>query len=452
MKTKYLKYTLFLLLLTALSCKKNALDIKSDDALVVPSTLQDFQGMLDNEVTINTSAPALDEMSTDNLYLPYTTWQALSNAFERNSYIWAKDIFQGASSNDWYYAYQKVFYANVILDGLQNIQVTDINRTDYNNVKGQALFLRAYSFFKIAQDYAKPYIASSAKTDLGIVLRLTSDINAKSVRSTVQQTYDQITSDLLTAQSLLPVTPSYKTRASQPAAAALLARIYLTMGDYQNAFKYADASLKAFSTLLDYNTLNAAASYPVPLLNSEVEYHQALSLYLTFLNMQVDPGLIQSYNSNDLRLTVFYKNNNNGTYSYKGSYVGSLTLFGGIAADETYLIRAECNARLGNTSDAMNDLNTLLQKRYKTGTFTALTASSADNALSLILAERRKELVFRGLRWSDLRRLNQDPRFTVTLTRNLNGTVYTLPPNDPKYVFPISDNVITYSGIQQNPR
>jgi hypothetical protein len=135
-----------------------------------------------------------------------------------------------------------------------------------------------------------------------------------------------------------------------------------------------------------------------------------------------------------------------------GSYSGSLLYFDGLATDELYLIRAECNARSGKTTEAMNDLNDLLITRYATGHFTPLTASNAGNALDQILTERRKELVLRGLRWSDLRRLNKDPHYAVTLTRTLNGQTYSLPPNDNKYVFPIPDDEIKISGIPQNPR
>jgi hypothetical protein len=56
------------------------------------------------------------------------------------------------------------------------------------------------------------------------------------------------------------------------------------------------------------------------------------------------------------------------------------------------------------------------------------------------------------LRWIDLRRLNTDSRYAVTLTRNLNNQIYTLPPNDQRYVLPIPDLEIKLSGIEQNPR
>lgn len=93
-----------------------------------------------------------------------------------------------------------------------------------------------------------------------------------------------------------------------------------------------------------------------------------------------------------------------------------------------------------------------MAKRWKTGSFVPLTAATAEGALRLVLAERRKEMVGRGMRWLDLRRLNGDSRFAVTLKRDIAGTVYTLPPNSPRYTFYLPDIVVKTSGLTQNRR
>ena len=74
-------------------------------------------------------------------------------------------------------------------------------------------------------------------------------------------------------------------------------------------------------------------------------------------------------------------------------------------------------------------------------------------SLSKDLAERRKELIQRGLRWTDLRRLNLDPRFAVTIERVVQGATYQLLPNDLRYTFLIPNDEIFANGlIEQNPR
>jgi hypothetical protein len=104
----------------------------------------------------------------------------------------------------------------------------------------------------------------------------------------------------------------------------------------------------------------------------------------------------------------------------------------------------------------MLDLNTLIERRWKKKgdeiNFIPFTASTETEALTKILEERRKELVTRGLRWSDLRRLNMDPRFQVTLNRSYDHEIYQLLPNDKRYTFAIPQNEIEGSGIEQNVR
>jgi len=72
--------------------------------------------------------------------------------------------------------------------------------------------------------------------------------------------------------------------------------------------------------------------------------------------------------------------------------------------------------------------------------------------LDLVLKERRKELVFRGLRWTDIRRLNQATP-SIILKRRVNGKEDSLMPGDKRFVLPIPPDVIAFnSDMPQNPR
>ena len=421
------------------------LEPKPDQTLVVPSTVQDLQAILDNTTRMNRYYPFATELAADNFYMNYTDWVARTTT-QQNVYIWEKDVYNDNDQNDWSLTYVVVYYANVVLDNADKI-------TNTGNVKGQALFFRSFAFYELLQVFAPPYTKNNGDS-LGIPLRLTSDLNAPTVRNTIKECYNKIIEDGKAAINLLPVTQLYKTRPNKAAAYGLLARIYLSMRDYANAFLYADSSLQQNNTLMDFNALNASAANPIASFNTEDNFHSALNGATAIGQSvaKVDSTLYSSYQINDLRKTIFFKDNGNSTYAFKGTYDGSGDKYNGLASDEMYLIRAECNARNNNIIAAMNDLNTLLAKRFKTGTFNNYTATDTTDALNKILIERRKEVLMRGIRWTDLRRLNQEPQFAITIKRNLNGNIYLLPPNDKKYVFQIPVTVINITGIPQNFR
>jgi tetratricopeptide (TPR) repeat protein len=439
------------------SCKKDWIEVKSNKALDVPTTVSDFQALLDNSQYMNDQHPSMGEISADNYYLPNNTWQIW--AF-RNAYVWAADIYNNLTTDNvnWNYSYRQVFYSNIVLDDVDKVGADKINTAEWNNVKGSAYYFRADAFFNISQLYTKPY-SLTFPDEMGIPLRLNADPNGKSTRSTLQETYQQIISDLQNAVSYLPNIPLYKTRPSKPAAYALLSRVYLVMKDYGKALQFSDSCLKLYNSLIDYNTLKSTVNYPIPGLNKEVIFQATMADDLVGTNNYfVDSNLYRSYDINDLRKVMFYKTNTSGQATFVGTYTGgtagstgSNRTFGGIATDEVYLMRAECHARTGNLTLAMNDLNSVMSKRWKTGTFVPFTATSTNEAMTHILRERRKETPFRGLRWLDLRRLNSDGA-NITLTRNLNGQVYTLAPNDPRYVLPIPPDVIATTDMIQNER
>ena len=443
-----------------MSCGKQDewLDVKSNKADIIPSTLKDFQALLDNSNVMNANYPGLGIIGSDNFYLPYKTWQLASNASERNAYLWLADIYEGDLESDWRLQYQKVNYTNVVLDGLNEITPDNSNRAAYDNIKGSALFYRALVFHELAVEFSLPYTAENLQKP-GIIIRMETDVNVSTKRSNIQDTYQKIIGDLEEAANLLPDVSGQQTRPSKLSVYALMARIYLSMGDYAKAFQYADAVLKKYSVLLDYNTISAAPAYPFPTYlqkNPEIIFYASAVVYGSFLSsrMQVAKELFDRYQANDLRKSLFYRSTTTDNF-YRGYYTGvNASIFAGLATNEIYLIRAEAAARMNQVSGAMSDLNTLLRKRWKNGTpYTDLTATDEMDALRLILVEKRKELPFTGtVRWQDLRRLNMDSRFAITLTRDHNGTIYSIAPQDKRYVYPIPDTEILLNDVEQNER
>jgi hypothetical protein len=459
--------TYIILTLTLVSCKKQGdwLDVKSNKADIIPSTLQDYQAILDNNTIMNSNYPAIGSISADNGYVSDLIATTGGTLGERNAYKWASDIYEGGLSGgvDWIYPYKVIEYANIVLDGVDKIGKGSENQTQYNNIKGTALFYRAIAFYALAQLYIKPYNTSTSLSDPGLLLRLSSDVNVKYDRATVQKTYEQIIEDLSQSAILLPQIPLYKTRPSIPAAQMMLAKVYLNMAIYDKAKSFADLAMTNNNVLLDFNNLNSTLTYPLPTFkdnNPEILFFNLTVNYAlgSITNRFINSELYNSYNVNDLRKIIFFRSNSDATYSFRGAYCGSSETFCGLGLNELILLRAECLARTGNITDAMSDLNLLLSKRWKKNssgitTYINQTANTETEALEIILNERRKELPFTGnLRWEDLRRLNMDERFAKTLLRTVLGQVYTLPPNDPKYTLPIPPSEISINPIIQNPR
>ena len=459
-KTTLVKVTLITALLMGLSCSKNDLEVKPDQHLMVPTTLEDLQALLNNGNIMNLG-PGVHIISDDDfeVFTP-AAHASFGSTAERNAYLWKQDLYESSTyMPDWDHAYKLIFYTNVVLKGLDKIERVQKNSVQYDNIKGSALFFRGMAFYQLATQFADAYETGTAATKLGIPLKLTVDLDEKLTRGTLQQTFDRITDDvgqaallLANNEEALPLKPS------KLAANALLARIFLYMGNYGKALKYADACLAIRSSLIDYNSLSKTSTRPISTqlaMSTEVIFWQLMHDYLFPLRTttSISTEVINSYNSNDLRKDIFLRNRNNGIYTFKGNYSGDSFIFTGMAIDEVYLIRAECKARSGDIDGAMDDLHLLMTHRWDNRVLLPrFTAANETEALVKVLAERRKELITRGTRWSDLKRLNLDGRFAVTLRRRLDNVDYQLPPKDKRYAFPIPMVEIEAHNLQQNDR
>ncbi len=443
-------------------CKK-FLDQKPQQSLFVPTNLDDLQQLLNNaRYAINTAGVgSLAEMIADNYYVISSDWQTWLQAYPAMALNYNWDQAALPYSETWTAAYQgPIYYSNIVLDQLPKITIKAGEEAKRDVIKGSSLFYRAFSYLGLAQIYCKPYSSANAGSP-GLILKNTASVTEKVTRATVQQTYDRIIIDLKDAAALLPNTVIYPTRPTKTAAYAALARTYLFMRDYANAAQYANLALQQKNDLLDYNSLFPIGNPPINTIsNPELVFLDwAYDVIFSLEGYHnIDSTLYQSYNGNDLRKTVFYAFGvapDSTAYSFMGSYNGSYfrsSIFTGLATDELYLTRAECSARAGNKDSAMADLNKLMQKRWtNTVPYIPFIATDPNDALTKVLIERRKELVFRGLRWPDIRRLNLEGA-NITLTKVINGTTYTLLPNNLRSVLLLPLQEITIAGVEQNPR
>lgn len=448
-----IKIGLAIFVLVISSCNK-FLDKKPDIKMAIPKTLADANLLLNDYTTLNGGYPIFGEVGTDDYYLTKERWDGISNVDQRNAYMWAdgpyNDIVQ------WQRPYKTVYIANQVMEILSKLDMQN-NREEYKRILGGAYFIRAFALSLLAELHCPAYAENTAAQGLGIPLRLNTGVDENSVRASLKDTYRQIISDFKEAINNLPVDEVVKGRPSKASAYAGLARVYLGMGAYQQAYLYGDSCLQLRPELMDFNTLKATDSYPIPKFNVEVLFPAltaaAAPMYATTALM--DTILIRSYQLEDLRKRIFFEMNNDplDSYYFKGSYDKSASLFFGITSSEVYLIKAEAACRTNKIAIALVTINKLLKTRWNNQVaYVNITETDPDRLLKIILDERRKELIFRGRRWSDLKRLNLDPRFQKILKRTIGDKVYTIEPNSDKYAFRISETVIELAGISQNKR
>lgn len=450
---KLLAWSFFFMIIST-SCRKY-LEISPNNKLAVPSTLKDLQALLDAYNQINFVDLGIGDVCSDDNIVHNDIFDGFDE-YNRALYTWDPGTvipnYSVYSGNVWSTSFNIIYRANTVLYYVDRIERTSKNSDEYDNVKGQALFLRAKSFLQLAWIFSLPYDSITSDNDLGIPLRIDPDFNLSSIRGTVRQTYNQVISDFKNANSLLPVRSIHPIRPGKAASYGYLSRCYLSMRNYELAALYADSVLELENNLMDFNNAipDTNSLYPIPQLNNEVIYYSTMAMPTPLYYGNVEPSLYEMYENNDWRKKLFFQITEDSLIKFAGSYDGSFLPFTGIATDEIYLTLSECEVRLGNIERGVSILNQLLSKRIR-HPYNSLNATNKDEILKIVMAERRKELVFRDLRWSDIRRLNKEG-YNITLSRDISGVVYSLPPNDLRYAICIPEDIIERSGMLQNPR
>lgn len=435
---------IFLALVT--SCD-GFLDPKPDQSLVVPSSLTDVRSLLDNS-SIFTKQPVMHILASDDFMASPAGYTSL-NQYEQHIYSWSKEAYPSNAINEWFNGYRKVFHANVALEALNTIEP---GTAEYEKLRGEALFQRAHAYYHLLQQFAPAYRREGGNENLkGIVLKDSPDVNEVVIRSSLGESYARMISDLEEAVGLLPDSQLPKTRPTKAVAYGLLGRIYLSTFEFAKAAQVAEKALELYDSRLDFSDINVNAPNPFIRFGEEtVFYSETLSMGFQFSReVFLDTLLLKSYEEGDLRLPAYFDQVGENRYFFSGNLTGNALPFGGISVGELELIAAEANVRIGEEQKGRNWLNGLLSRRIVNTEFVPVESVGME-LLERILLERRKELVGRGQRWSDLRRLNQEPGLETVLKRTVEGEVRTLEPDSEIYVFLIPDEEIQLSGIAQN--
>ncbi|QQT43496.1 RagB/SusD family nutrient uptake outer membrane protein [Sphingobacterium multivorum] len=445
-----------LLILTTFSSCNRFLDAKPDYRLSTPETLDDLRALLDNEAIINQNYPGMTETGTDDYYIDEPQL-ASAPPYLQQAYVWGAEV-TATDLSSWTKPYEAVMVSNVVLENIERVPHNDM--TSFRQIFGEASFVRGFYLFYLTQLYCLPYSADENGELPGLPLKYSADITEKIQRATLSETYDRLIADLRNAAYYLPEKSAYKTRATKGAAYAALSRVFLSMADYPNAENMADSALYFYNEILDYGTLDGSATYPFKINNAEMIYLAKATTGWQLLQTDgtfVDSLLYDSYAGDDLRKSILFTKNASGTVTFKGFYTGEpAAFFAGLSVGELYLTKAECLARRNNITGSLVYLNRLLKNRWKKDTYMAISAMERSELLTKIFEERRKELIYKGVRWMDIRRRNRFDGAGIILKRKIkkegNSIRYELLPNDARYCYPIPEEIIAMSGLEQNRR
>ncbi len=447
--------TIIIVALLCASCADSFLDVKKESSMTVPGKVEDFIGLMDNKIMYTGMATELSTYGADEFTVPDGQLFSLTVPLQRNAYIWLEDVYEGQAVSDWDLSYQRILYCNMVLEGLDKLN-SQRGTENWRNAKGMAYFFRAFNFFFLQQEFGQIYNGKTADISLGIPLRLESDVTLASKRSSVADTYKQIIADLHSALPLLPERPLIRQRPSKQAVFALLTRVYLVLEDYGKALDNAQQCIDLGGRLMDYKDIDPSKTAPFP---SDVEMNSEMILYTTMqastllrTRYSINPDLLALFSENDLRRQLYFQYNADGKVLFRGSYMGVTgTNFTGLALDEINLIKIECLLRLDRSDEAETLLKLYLSTRLRDNEMIGYPKEKED-LLPYVFMERQRQLVFRGVRWMDLRRLNSDSRFSKTLRKQIDGQVYELEPGSKRYIWPIPEDAVAYGGLEQNKR
>jgi len=472
--SKYL-LSLLLLLVSTVSCKKSFLDVPDKTILLRQAYVKDLE-------TTNDYLNGIYVELGSNFYSSYTGIYAdvvsdnikpVSGGTAMNAhYNWKQFAdnersvkFAGQTQNAnglWFAGYRIIRDCSFVIEIVD--QYRNENEQAAARIKAEAYALRAFIHHILVSVFAQPYIYSEGATHTGIPYIKTSDWRAPISRQPVAEVYAAIIDDLNNAVALFPDNARNSLRLNKAAAMALLARVYLFKGEYNNSLLFAR------EVCLSVPVIDINAGYPNQLFKYSESSRTSESLfqippagpatgYTTFFSggyfrsiqrflATDDIANLLQVDSTDVRSSWVIAQS--GGYAINKFPVGVTGTISSPDADyypsvlrssEVFLTAAECFANLNKRDSAIYYLD-IIRKRADT----TATEWNGDNLLEDIYEERRKEFAFEGLRMFDLLRWKKP----VVRGGGVGQPDAFLPYPSNKAVAPIPLSDVQTAGLKQN--
>ncbi|MBR5101405.1 MAG: RagB/SusD family nutrient uptake outer membrane protein [Bacteroidales bacterium] len=490
------KYIIALFAILSLAASCNINEFLTEDPVMSQSTeltLSDYNGL--NKAIAGAYSPlagsgwygaffVLDaEMRAGNAMIPINT----NFQSGRMQTPYTMNYNPDNTSGLWGTAYYVISACNNVINAIDNnaeaLITSSHPQADLNNLKAEALALRALSHFDLLRLYCH---LDGSNGEYGVCVitepQLPTDMPA---RASVEETYAQIIKDLTDAESLMSdgyqrgSVADPKATFNKLAIQALLARVYLYHKEYSKAAEYATKVINS-----NKFQLWTAEEYP-SVWGKEIAgnggevifeiYGKQTNSYdawwegpshmtnpIGYADCAASAQLTDLFEDGDVRGTRGVRGEDDGkvlfctdqdqvsggqlwTMKYYGKGDGNATStpdFNNVIVlrlSEMYLIRAEAAVN-GAGSTAQADLNAIRSNRGAS----LLTAVPTKNDVAL---ERRLELNFEGHLWFDLDRTGGSISYSdANITRNIaaGDKLWALP--IPKSQVDINENLVQNPG------
>lgn len=354
--------------------------------------------------------------------------------------------------SNWRRAYEVINVLNNIILNIENVT------TDKDKVHGEALAMRGILYFEMVRLWGAEYeVSTSGNTS--IPLLLTPIVKVEDIKTptlaTLEAVYTQVKADLSSASGMLQSLGKNGTNISYYTCQAYLMRVAMHQGEYGTAKTHADNIIAAVPGTFDLATTpmeafnnssnsvedifaiqqtlsnnagditsgTGATNYYSSLSGKGIGALRVLSASLTTRNESLVNG--PRYNPEDLRNVrdgdtnefstpesvtgAFYRHISSTSLFSSSKFMSSETVLPVVRLAEIYLARAECDLMENDaiTTTAIEDLNMI---RGRAGLSALQTSDFAVTTalMDSIKLEKKREFLYEGLIFHDLRRWNDE--------------------------------------------